>query len=204
MTINTTIFDWSGVISDDFQAVYNSSMKIFDIYNRPGITADEFRDSIENPSKKFWQKMVPWARMDDVQRHFDILIRDEVRKPLPGAKDTLSFLNGKGISMYVVSSHPQTILEEEARSYGIYDYFLGIYGSNYYKDRRLARVVGDRNLDKNTTLFVEDMLEGLLAGKQIGIKTAALLSGYHSEERLRQANPDYIFQNITGLKTLFQ
>ena len=203
MELETIIFDWSGVISDDFDGVYNTSMKIFEVYRREKISKSEFRRNLSNPPARFWKIYLPHIYIHDIQKHFNKFIVMENYGPMPGALATLDFLKDKLKEMYVLSAHPRHALEAEARRYGIYNYFKAISCDNHYKDRALHRLIEDNRIDVEKTLFVEDMVEGILAGKKAGVKTAALLSGYHSEKKLRTANPDYVFNDVSGLTTLF-
>jgi phosphoglycolate phosphatase-like HAD superfamily hydrolase len=48
-------------------------------------------------------------------------------------------------------------------------------------------------------LYVGDMVEDVQMGKKAGTKTAAVLSGFATLERLRQAEPDVIVNDVTFL-----
>ena len=105
--------------------------------------------------------------------------------------------------MYVLSSCEESMLEQDIRQHGIYHYFNKVYGSRTCKDEVLAEILEENSLDKKNTLYVGDTIDDIAAGKKNNVKTAAVLSGYHTETLLRRMRPDYIFKDITGLKTLF-
>lgn len=204
MKLETIIYDWSGVISDDILPVYNTCMQIFDLYHLDRISLEEYKNRSKNPHSEFWKEHIKNLDMSIIQFLFNnIIAKGPKPKILPGVKDTLAYLKKKKIDMFVLSSHPEHLLLEEAKRYGIASYFKRLYGSKYYKDRMLGQMLADYKLNPERTLFVEDMAEGIDAAKLNNIRSAALLSGYHDKAKLESANPDYIFQDITGLKQLF-
>ncbi len=203
MVIDTIILDWSGVISDDLSPVYAACMEIFDHFTTERITLEQFKRRMKNPYYLFWRENVPHANMQEVQKIFNEKMIDSLHPPLPKAKETLGYLYDKGIEIYALSSHPQHLLVQEAKRYGVIDYFKQIYGGKMDKDRTLAGLLSNGLIRRESTIFAEDMVEGLFAGKKNGIITAGILSGYHEREKLEQAKPDYIFKDISGLKTLF-
>lgn len=207
MDLETIIFDWSGVISNDIAPVYKVCMKIHEFFDIQGLSFDEWKNKSRNPHSLYWQSFLPDVNMKTIQYLFEEFFERETPQLLPGVKDTLEFLKARNIDMYVLSAHPQQFVCREAEEYGINEYFNEIIGGKFYKDRKLIEIIKDNNLDKGNTLFAEDMVEGLIAGRAAGVKTAGILTGYHSEEKFRSLPsyllPDFIFKDINGLKTLF-
>ena len=204
MSLDTIIFDWSGVISDDIPPVYNSCMEVFKRYDLSPITLEQFKVMSTNPHSIFWNRILPHVNIKDIRNIFrEVYEQQNPPKLIDGVKETIAFLSKQGISLYVLSSHPEIFLHAEARNYGIDSHFTNLFGDKLDKSEFLAGMLASGMIKKESTLFVEDMTQGIYAGKQNGIRTAAVLTGYHNEEKLRQANPDYIFKDITGIKSLF-
>ena len=206
--LETIIFDWSGVISNDITPVYHSCMKVLEVYGVETFNQEEFKKRSKNPHELFWKDHIKSPDIVEIRALFrKFMEKEEKPKILPGAKDTLEYLYANGKKLFVLSSHPQHFVEREAYNYKIKHLFVDLLGEKYDKAKGLYEMMHRYNLKKNSTLFVEDMTQGLIAGKENGLKTAGVLSGYHNEEHFRSLperyQPDYIFKDITELKSLF-
>ena len=58
-TIKNVIFDWSGVLSDDFKPVYEATMLNMEYLIGKRITLEKFRKEFTLSYMNFWNKYVP-------------------------------------------------------------------------------------------------------------------------------------------------
>ena len=61
--IKNIIFDWSGLINNDFPAVYNAIMSIFEKYGVKRISSEEFKKEWVQPYMVFYNKYIPGLDM---------------------------------------------------------------------------------------------------------------------------------------------
>lgn len=200
------IFDWSGVISDDFIPAYKASMLVMDSLIGKTITKEEFRREFTLPAVNFWRKYIPDLTEKENEKRHELFSNNihKVEKPKPykNTKEVLEKLDSKGIKMIVISSHPHEKLILEAKEYGFTDYFREINGSIHDKVDEIKEILQRNNFDPKQTIYIGDMTHDIDAGKEAGVTTVALTSGYQDKNRLEKHNPDHIISNITELLNL--
>ena len=60
----------------------------------------------------------------------------------------------------------------------------------------------EKDLNTKVLYVVGDTVFDIMAGEAAGAKTVAVLSGYHSSEQLRGANPTYVIESVAELPDL--
>tara|TARA_Y100000310_G_scaffold23743_1_gene22790 strand:- start:389 stop:706 length:318 start_codon:yes stop_codon:yes gene_type:complete len=101
-----------------------------------------------------------------------------------GVPYVLGELIEKEKRLVVLSSHPQENLEIEAERYGIKGFFemMRSVGSNGKVDG-LRGLCEDMNVKPDKLLYLGDTVFDIRAGKEVGVRTAGVCTGYHSRER---------------------
>lgn len=198
--VKNIIFDWSGTLSDDLTPVVLANNGVFRRLNLKIFSRKEFRQEFVLPYMEFYKKHAPGLSQETAERMFREEY-DETDGPtvMTGAKDALKQLYSMGISMTVLSAHPQTNLEQECRDYGIFEFFKELKGSTHDKMLAIAALLRRNGFDPADTAFVGDMVHDIDTGRAANLKTVAITTGYHDEERLRTASPDHIIHDLKDL-----
>ena len=55
--INTVIFDWSGVLSDDWLATFKTSNDVLEVRGHERLSEEKFRELYELPWVNFYKKL---------------------------------------------------------------------------------------------------------------------------------------------------
>ncbi|NOX72044.1 MAG: HAD family hydrolase, partial [Candidatus Micrarchaeota archaeon] len=98
MAIKNIIFDWSGVLSNDFMAVYNAVMGVFEDVGLQKISPKEFRDQLTLPYIDFYKRYNPNISLDVLKEAFLRNFANHEPPPLfNGAKEALEKLKENGI-----------------------------------------------------------------------------------------------------------
>jgi phosphoglycolate phosphatase-like HAD superfamily hydrolase len=202
--IEKLVSDYSGVLQNDRRAFYEANMKILKHYDKPLMTMDEWLAKTQISAAKFAQSQGIDVEEDVLnnmnKKFYEEVVRSGIKPELyPDVKETLEFLKREGISMSILSTHPQENLMSEAKEYEILGYFTLVVGSSKDKTKDLKEIckkVGDN------ILYVDDSMWGVKAGKDAGVLTAGITTGYHPRSMLEQANPDYILEAFSDLKLI--
>ncbi|MBI4141789.1 HAD family hydrolase [Candidatus Woesearchaeota archaeon] len=72
-----------------------------------------------------------------------------------------------------------------------------VYGDAHDKAEVILQEKGSAK-----ALFVEDMIEGIRAGKKAKITTVAVTRGYHFEDMLRAENADFYIDDLNDLERI--
>ncbi len=121
----------------------------------------------------------------------------------PDARETLEYLESRGINMCVLTSHPEDFINREMEAYfPEKKFFSRVFAGAYDKKQVIHDLLSKLNFSPDETLFVGDTVHDIETGKHAGILTAAIISGYNSEDQLRSAKPDFFLQSLSELKNL--
>ena len=120
--IKNIVFDWSGTLSNDLEAVYHTTRGIFHELGIAPLTFSHFQDIVEVPFKASLERLFAdspetLALFSDREMHRSLFDKYFALygppTALPGAEDALQQLGQAGFTMAVFSAHHQHFLEQE-------------------------------------------------------------------------------------------
>lgn len=146
-----------------------------------------FSNSQINEFLAQWMKDIE----NDYYLSFDTLV--------PGVVDFLSE-HCKDNNLYICTAR-QSIRQanKQLKDLGILGFFNDVFVTekNFSKEKIIRK--SDLFLEKSDW-FVGDTGHDITAGKELGVQTCAVLSGFMSEASLKSYNPDLVVLNVTKLK----
>ena len=200
--IKNIIFDWSGVISDDFTQVYEAVMDVFIQEGIKKISKKQFREEFCLPYHHFYLKYIKKPDMEKFENKFREIFKTKTHPiPIEGVEPVLDYLTSKQINMVVLSSH-HFVSEEIKKHFPGKKFFIRIFESVKDKEKIIEKVMQELGFKPEETMFVGDMVHDINAGKKAGVKTAAILTGYDSKEKLEKANPLFILNTLEDIKKI--
>ena len=122
---------------------------------------------------------------------------------LDGVKDLLEELEKHEVLMGLVTGNLEPIAWSSLKKVSLDRYFkLGGFGTDDINRTNLVRLAIKRakenfgfNLSNNVFLF-GDAPQDMIAGKEAGIKTIGITTGIYSDEQLRNAGADFVFESM--------
>jgi phosphoglycolate phosphatase len=118
-------------------------------------------------------------------------------KLIGGAKETIKKLSKKNKIILITKRHNQNNLFKQLKMLNIFDIFDAILVSG---KKSKEDIISQNNLsNKRNSIIIGDTEEDINAGKKIGIKTIAVLSGIRCEEYLKKYRPDMIIKDISKI-----
>ncbi|RZG76959.1 HAD family hydrolase [Acinetobacter sp. WCHAc060025] len=118
---------------------------------------------------------------------------------IPGVADFLDKISQNN-ELYICTAR-QSISQvtEQLADLGILVFFRNVYVTE--QKRTKIQLLIDSGLDlSENDLFIGDTGHDILTGKEFGMTTIAVLSGFMSEAKLELYTPDYIVNDITVLE----
>jgi phosphoglycolate phosphatase len=206
MGIKVVIFDWSGTISDDCLNTYNAAIKMRKHFGIPhNIPIDEWKKTTEANVIDFFKsrgiKEGPEKIMKLFQKYY--AENDFGPKPFVDAEELLSFLKTKGKNITIVSAHPHIELQNEIEEYGFggfIDQAIGSVRNKSDKLKLLSEEFMKSGIEKSEIAYIGDTSSDIMSAKEAGIMSIAIVRGYHSEEKLKGAEPDLVINSLEELK----
>lgn len=201
--IKNIIFDWSGVINDNVSTTHCAAMAVLKHFGATEMELDEFRNVWQMPYMKFYNRYLP--DLTNEQQHSiyrDAYVRCPKPEIYPGMAEFLKRCQNQGVKLFVVSSDPKTHILREIDEYGLNGVFEKVVYEIHEKADAVRQIVQEYGLSAENSVFVGDSDYEIEVGRAAGIKSAGVCWGAYTEERLIEAQPDFIFRNIDDLELL--
>ncbi len=205
MQADVVIFDWSGTISDDLDAVIDASNNVlYRLGSNFKITKDYLRKNYKPDYMDFYKKLGINASRKEMNRLYkEEFLRSKIKpKMLAHAKEILEWLNSNDKKIFVVSTHPMELLKKESEDYGLSHLIEKFYADSIKKEDDIDEIIKSCNCDRKKVIFVGDTFVDIDAGKAAGVITVAVLTGYQDIKTIKIHNPEFIMDNIGGLREI--
>ncbi len=201
--IKVIFADWSGVISDDRRPVYEAGMRVLAQYGMRPVTFDWWLAHTQAGSREFFASMGLTQNPDILFEEFKTalaILHATGIHPIAYA-DAYTFLQkiSESKKVIVVSTHPQENLLAEAKAYGLHSHVAQFIGGTKNKAFEIKTVLARLNIPAAQSLFLGDMTYDLQAGKQAGVTSVGITTGYHTKAQLNTENPDLIVDSLSEL-----
>ncbi len=209
------LFDIDGTLVDLF-AVHEKAFPrvLMELYGVKGSLYDvDFSgDTIGNvvvriAEKRGIGKQAAEAKRQLIHAAFGKVFREAIKeaeiKPLPGIKPLLEALAGKCV-LGVISGNTREMAEIILSNAGLADHFsASAFGDEGRKredllelaESRAEKAAGKRFQPRDVLVF-DDSIRGIKAAKKLGFAAVAVGTGPESERQLKEAQPDYYFNNL--------
>lgn len=206
------VFDLDGTLVESYSAhikSWSSAVASF------GVTALErdIQPHLGRSSEDIARALLGRGPDRDVQRAFRLkdeiylkILRSEL-KPVKGAVETLAALKARGYRISIASSNPTRVIARSLEAVGLNHLTDSIASQDEVRRGKpepdlfllASRKLG---LEPGKCVAIGDTAYDVLAGKAAGMKTVAFSGGVQTPSQLRQAVPDHLIRDLSGLLIL--
>ncbi len=191
--IKAVIFDFDGVIVDNFDGVYNILNEVY------GISKEEFLSSLEgninstNEKKGKEKVQQVWSKLDELS--LENLVEKKTKKELLNLKQNYRLF-------CVTSNKKENISRVLNHSEIDLDIFEEVYGKEEgnCKSEKINLLLEKYNLKTEEVVFVTDTLGDLREANNSGVLTIAVDYGFHEKERLQKGSPYKIVSSFKAIR----
>lgn len=199
---NVLIFDYDGVIVDSFEIFMDNFIEACKKEGWPSIaTKDDFLSLFENNmyESMFAIGMTKEEILRIVYRMRDALIENQDKmKPFTGIADVLGVLSKENM-LFIVTSNETQVVEKYLKSQNLFGFFKEIYGSDTGASK-IEKILKIKEKNPGFNYFyIGDTKGDILEGKKSGVKTVAVVWGWHEKEQLEKVSPDFLIHAPSDL-----
>jgi pyrophosphatase PpaX len=205
------IFDLDGTLADTFTTVMRNYNQVMLDYTGRTWTLEEMLPHFGPPEDVIFNKFI----QDDARQqaaladYYRLIEADGVEiKPFTGMRELLGELRVAGKRLAVFTGATTRAGRIRLRHAGLLEFFdevLGSDGLSNYKPHPegLWRLLEQFKVAPQATIFIGDSPLDMLAGREAGITTAAVLWGAGTRESLEATGPDFLFEHPAQLSAVF-
>lgn len=206
--IKAVIFDLDGTLADTLPDITNSLRKVTGVE----IESDVVRRSVGRGVRVLMEKVYAHYGIEcrdfdeDVRRYSEVYAEGSGNDSVmnPGALELLDWLHKNNIPAVVATMKPRKATDKFMDFMGIKEHFVFyISGDEMERPKPDGWCVEEacRRLGISPTeaLMVGDGMTDVLAGKNAGAKTAAVLGGYFDQQTMKDSGADRVIERLDEL-----
>lgn len=127
-------------------------------------------------------------------------------KPYAGLPEIIRKLHAEGHELFIVSSNRPDNIRLFLRQYGLYTYFIQIYGnvSLFGKAPALRRLLRQQRLELKDAVYIGDEMRDVQAAQSIGMRVVAVLWGFARPESLVRLKPTAVASDPQHLMQILE
>lgn len=219
MKIEVAAFDWNGTLLDDLKFTVEAANAVLKALHYPSITRQRYREVYDVPAVKIYKALgIPVEDGDIDLAHYAELWH-QVYKPLAAsaparryAKETFHALRKLAVRSMVWTNYEAREVGPHLERLELAEYVESVEGNKKIdmvnfcgKRARLeAYIDAHKGLDPRAIMIIADTTEEIIVGHKLGARTVAITGGYHTEERLRAAEPNFVINELNELPAIVQ
>lgn len=202
-------FDLDGPILDVSGKFYKIYTDLLIEHGYPRLPKDEYWQlkKEHTPIPEIMKRTCPPEFIDcyikkrlEVIENFSYLKQDKI---IPGADQVLHRLSQKHTLILVTLRNRSETLSQELDYFDLRKYFKKILSQDnnpgdWQTKAKLIRE--DGFFQTGDAIIIGDTQADIKAGKSLGMKTCAVLSGIRTKELLEKAEPDFMIEDINSLE----
>jgi phosphoglycolate phosphatase len=197
------IFDWSGVLNDNFHCFVQVCTLMFQKYNLEPISSAETQLNFDTPYMKFWNKYIPQQTQEEHHKLYGEFMSQIAAPELyHGVDMIIRYLHAQNYKIIILSSDNVSQLMMEVEKSNLVNLFTKVIGGVHDKKETLISLIQEFELDKEKTFYVGDTAGDVEAGKYAGLKTIGISWGFQHKNVLVQSNPDFLIDDIIKIKEI--
>lgn len=204
MKFKLAIFDWNGTLLDDLQVYYHSMTEIFASFNLPAPPLEQVRE-VSDFLAFYHRNGVPqqtdWNQLDKIREAVYRRRWQELRLH-NGAVEALKYCRTNGLATAIVSGELTCLLGEALKKFQLAELLNHVRGDAWPKEPELRKTMERFDAQPDETIFIDDNLHGLEAGRKIGLVTVGAAYGYMRKNFLAKAEPNFFINSLTDLLPL--
>ncbi|MBN1384679.1 MAG: HAD-IA family hydrolase [Elusimicrobia bacterium] len=196
------IFDLDGTLVNTLDDIADSANEVLEYFGIPKVSNRQVKYAVGCGVDNFFINLTKKPiDIEDAKKQFTKhYLKNLIKKSklYSGMLNVLQELKKKKIHMYVVSNKPQIFSERLLELLGIKKYFRKVIGINGREKKRLKpspyyikEIIAQSKVKPGRAVIIGDGKTDILAGRNSGISSCAVLYGFRKYMELKKYCPDF-------------
>ena len=201
--MDLVMFDYDGVIVDSYEQDYKDFIQLCRAHGLEINSKDEYDRLLDDNCYKVMKEYygLDEGAIDAILKDWEKVSENYVNMPIfKGMQDAVKKIAEKH-TVIVITSNISTLVSTVLRNNGITE-FEDILGADADKSKikKIRRAM--EMYPSDISYYIGDTTGDVIEAREAGAKTIAVTWGYHSAERLKRTEPDYLVNTPEELTAL--
>jgi phosphoglycolate phosphatase len=202
--LRAVVFDFDGTLADSFPAITASVNHVRSLHGLPPLTVAEVKPHVGRGPANLLSQTCPVGDMDAnvaaYRAHHPSVLREGTRL-LPGVRETLETLHGRGLRLAVCSNKLVEFTRQLLTILDIAHYFAVVLGPEDVARPKpapdmLLAALERLHLSAAEVLYVGDMTVDIQTARGAGVRVWSVPTGSDAIDLLRAAKPDRLLHEF--------
>lgn len=206
--IDCIIFDFDGTLADTERhslAIYNELAREYGFTVFTHEDMEELKHML--PAKIIAKANIPYAKLFKILKKGQEMLKkhiDDVPSFEKDLKHTIDELRPYTKKIGIVSSNMKKNIRRFLKNNGVEDMDFIVSSPLFSKEAKIAKILRRYKLNADQVVYVGDEFRDITASRKAGVKIISASWGYNSRELLEQGGPDFIIDDLSGLRALIR
>jgi HAD superfamily hydrolase (TIGR01509 family) len=211
--LKAVIFDYDGVIVNSLEVNFQIYNDICRELGKPTFTSiQKFTAMLNGNWRDFWKDIgiiTDKEKLIAAHLYKEGIFRLWNKIPLTEGMDKIIPEMGKKYRLGIVTNTHKNFILDKLRECNILIHFDAIIDWFSVSKRKphpdqLISCMKELESTPEETVYIGDMEDDIMAGKNAGVKTMAVSWGWHSVEKLKRCNPDMVAEKPEDIPVLLK
>jgi phosphoglycolate phosphatase len=215
----TIVYDWNGTLFDDAPIACRCNSLIVESLGYPAISLDAYQHHFDMPIDRLYRGLgLAEADVEKIGNSLGTSFHDSYepladKAPLrEGAGRLLAYAHTHGVRQIILSNHLIDPIRRQLNRLEISSFISDVL-ANATKERqfrdgpkseRLRHYMLSNGLEPQHTIIVGDSPEETHIARELALISIAVMDGFVAEQRLRNAQPDFLIRSLSEIPALLQ
>ena len=210
--ISLIVYDFDGTLVNTLADIADSVNLALDEMNLNTLNRETIRGNIGNGVVNLMTRSLINSGCDDIEtavslfrKHYNHHLLDQTDF-YPSGREVVQYFSDKKNA--ILSNKPVAFIEKILKALNFLQHFDSILGGDSLEVQKpdpkgLQLLISKLNCPAKQVLMIGDSAIDIETGKQAGVLTCGVTYGLGDPDSLRDAKPDYLIDNLSDLKSLF-
>ena len=210
--ISLFVYDFDGTLVDTFADIANSVNLALAEMNIQSLSRETIQRNIGSGVVNLMSRSLEGSGCDDVemavsffQKHYNNHLLDQT-KLYPNGREVVKYFSKKKNA--ILSNKPISFVEKILTELNFLSLFDSVLGGDSLSERKpnpmgLQLLMTNLNCPLKEVLMIGDSAIDIETGKNAGVITCGVTYGLGDPVSLHNSKPDYLIDNLSNLKSLF-
>lgn len=200
------IFDLDGTLIDSRRDIAEACNHALAVLGRAKLDVDRVGTFVGDGARKLIARALQSSDEALIDRGLEVFLAYYLEhpiahtKPMPGAIEALDALSGSGFELAVATNKKREVADLVLRSLGMRDRFAVLWGGGDGIPKPdpacVHSIAKQAGVPLSDVWMIGDGTQDIGAGKAAGVRTIAVLGGFHDSEKLLALSPDFVVKDL--------